>query len=150
MGSAQKGRYGHVCGPSTLRCHKKRKGLSIKVDNPNSNSTGKPKVHFPLTQAEYAKLLLDSEHERDVRTTHLLAQDVLAKSAAVDDLVAKLPGMNRTRQTQMERINELIESNHAVTRELEGAYVAAKRRREEVRAALGEGTCRALGVEEED
>jgi len=120
--------------------NKTRKGLSAKISD---------RVKFPLTQTEYTKLLLDSEHQRDVETTQTLAKKILAKSAEVNDLVAKLPGMNRTRQMQMERINELIESNHNVTRKLEEAYLVAKDRREEVRVALGESTCLALGVEED-
>ena len=63
--------------------------------------------------------------------------------------MANLPGMHRTRDEQMERINELIQQNHEVTRELEEAYVIAQKRREEVRVALGESTCLALGVEED-
>ena len=121
-------------------------------DTPKDNTTStntEPDIKFPLTQEQYTKLLLDTEHQRDVQTTQRLAQDILSKSAAVDDLVANLPGMDRTRQMQMERINELIKSNHEVTRELEEAYVVARERREEVRIALGESTCFALGVEEE-
>lgn len=118
-----------------------------KKDDPKSAKS--LAVNFPLTQTEYTKLFLDSEHQRDVQTTQTLAQDILAKSAAVNDLVAKLPGMNRTRHMQMERINELIKENHDVTKELEGAYVVAQKRREEVRIALGESTCVALGVEED-
>mmetsp|Transcript_8812 Transcript_8812/g.14399 ORF Transcript_8812/g.14399 Transcript_8812/m.14399 type:complete len:247 (+) Transcript_8812:310-1050(+) len=133
----------------------KKSRLPTKVkahptDNPKNGSNGTANIKkFPHTQAQYAQLLLESEHQRDVETTQLLAQDILAKSAAVDDLVAKLPGMNRTRQMQMERINELIKSNHDVTRDLEEAYVVAKERREEVRVGLGESTCLALGVEED-
>ena len=140
----------------------KKPRLSIKIKAPPTpksdatttppkgiSSTSSAKINFPLSQAEYTKLLLDSEHQRDVQTTQTLAADILAKSSAVNDLVAKLPGMNRTRQMQMERINELIQSNHDVTRELEEAYVVAKKRREEVRIALSESTCLALGVEED-
>jgi len=140
---------------SKLDPNHRKSRLSTKVkahptDNPKNGSNGTANIKkFPHTQAQYAQLLLESEHQRDVETTQLLAQDILAKSAAVDDLVAKLPGMNRTRQMQMERINELIKSNHDVTRDLEEAYVVAKERREEVRVGLGESTCLALGVEED-
>ena len=106
-------------------------------------------ANFPRTEKDYIQLLLQSEQQRDARTAHLLAQDILTKSAMVDDLVAKLPGMGRTRQMQMELIEKLIKSNHDVTRELEEAYAVAKERREEVRVALEECTCLALGVEEE-
>ena len=127
--------------------------LSINLKAlPNQRSIKKTTAgssKIPLTQKEYTKLLIDSEHQRDVQTTSLLAHDILAKSAAVNDLVANLPGMNRTRQIQMERIDELIKRNHEVTRELEEAYAVARKRREEVRVALGESTCLALGVEED-
>lgn len=141
----------------------KKPRLSLKISLPNkkadrSSSTGtgidspskksgiaSTKIQFPLSQSEYTKLLLDTEYERDVQTTNALAQDILDKSAAVND--AKLPGMQRTRDEQMERIKELINDNHAVMKELEEAYAVAKERREEVRVALGESTCLALGVE---
>ncbi|KAL7543787.1 hypothetical protein ACHAXR_013379 [Thalassiosira sp. AJA248-18] len=130
--------------------YEKPKPISDSTDAPKSTNSGAASLaKFPLTQAEYAKLLINSEHQRDVQTTQVLAQDILAKSAAVDDLVAELPGMSRTRQMQMERINELIKRNHDVTRDLEDAYVVAKGRREEVRVALEESTSLALGVEED-
>jgi len=139
----------------------KKPRLSIKVktvttttDNDNNDTATaatntKPNIKFPLAQSQYTKLLLESEHQRDVQTTQILAQDILAKSAAVDDLVAKLPGMQRTRKMQMERIDELIRANHDVTRELEEAYRVAHEKRELVRKGLGETTCLALGVEED-
>ena len=126
---------------------KSKQPTDSKVDTTPTSNGGNMK--FPLTQAEYTKLLLDTEHRRDVQTTQTLAKDILAKSADVDELVAKLPGMDRTRDMQMDRINELIKENHAVMKELEEAYAIANRRREEVRVALGESTCLALGVEEE-
>ena len=109
----------------------------------------KKNVKFPLTQEQYTKLLIETEHERDVQTTQHLAKDILSKSAKVDELVSKLPGMNRTRDMQMKRINELIKENNSVTKELEEAYDVANKRREEVRAALEESTSLALGIEEE-
>jgi len=109
----------------------------------------KKDIKFPLTQEQYTKLLIETEHERDVQTTQNLAKDILTKSAKVDELVSKLPGMDRTREMQMKRINELIKENHNVTKELEEAYTIANKRREEVRAALEESTSLALGIEEE-
>lgn len=135
---------------SKLDPNYKKPNSANASDAPNSGSSkSAKKINFPASQSEYTKFLLDSEHQRDVQTTQNLARDILAKSAEVDDLVAKLPGMNRTRQMQMERIEELIKSNHDVTRELEEAYGVARERREEVRVALGESTCLALGVEED-
>lgn len=126
--------------------------LNSKSDSKEVDNTPSEKyvVNFPLTQEKYTKLLLDTEHQRDVQTTQNLAQDILTKSAEVNDLVSKLPGMDRTRDMQMELINKLIQENHKVGKELEDAYVVANKRREEVRAALSESTCLALGVDEED
>jgi len=132
-----------------LNASKAKQPAADQTNIAGSAKSGDSAISFPMTQAEYTKLLLDTEHQRDVQTTQLLAKEVLAKSAAVDDLVARLPGMNRTRQMQMERIEELIRCNHEVSRDLEEAYATAGKRREEVRSALDESTCLALGVEED-
>ena len=136
--------------------NKPKPRLSIKLNTAKSKQKAKedtpPKkkdIKFPLTQEQYTKLLIETEHERDVQTTQNLAKDILAKSAKVDELVSKLPGMDRTKEMQMKRINELIKENHSVTKELEEAYAVANKRREEVRAALEETTSLALGIEEE-
>jgi len=115
----------------------------------DSTTTAPKKVRIPLTQEEYTKFLIDSEHQRDIQTTQHLAQQILHKSAEVDNLVARLPGMDRTRDMQMKRIEELLERNQQVAKELEEAHAVAKRKLEEVRKVLGETTCLALGVEEE-
>mmetsp|Transcript_23318 Transcript_23318/g.35738 ORF Transcript_23318/g.35738 Transcript_23318/m.35738 type:complete len:377 (+) Transcript_23318:121-1251(+) len=113
------------------------------------STTAPKKVRIPLTQEEYTKFLIDSEHQRDTQTTQHLAQQILHKSAEVDNLVARLPGMDRTRDMQMKRIEELLERNQQVAKELEEAHAVAKKKLEEVRKVLGETTCLALGVEEE-
>jgi hypothetical protein len=105
---------------------------------------------FPRTPAEHVALLRDAERIRDERTTRSLADDVLSRSRAVDDLVAGLPGMARTRMMQMDVIAGLIRDNRDAGREMEEAHAIARIRREEVRNALAENTCSALGVEEED
>lgn len=102
---------------------------------------------FPRTREEYIALLRGAERLRDANTTRRLAEDVLSRSRAVDDLVAKLPGMGRTRDVQMERIAMLIGDNHRVMAELKMAHDTARARREEVRSALSENTCLALGLE---
>jgi len=142
--------------PENNNNNKPKPRLSIKLNTAKSKQQAKedtpPKkkdIKFPLTQEQYTKLLIETEHERDVQTTQNLAQDILTKSAKVDELVSKLPGMDRTKEMQMKRINELIKENHSVTKELEEAYVIANKRREEVRAALEESTGMALGIEEE-
>jgi len=115
----------------------------------DAQTSSQKKKAFPMNQKDYTKLLLDTEHQRDIQTTSGLANDILAKSKEVDDLVANLPGMDRKKDQQLRRIKELITSNHAVSRDLDEAYVTAKEKREKVRKALEVSTCLALGVEEE-
>ncbi len=107
-------------------------------------------VKIPRTRDEYVALLRGAERLRDENTTRRLADDVLSRSRAVDELVAKLPGMGRTRDVQMDRIAILIRDNHRVMAELGAAHDLARMRREEVRRALEENTCLALGVEDGD
>ena len=118
-------------------------------DTKEDSTTSSNKVRIPLSQEEYTKFLIDSEHQRDIQTTQHLAQQILQKSAEVDNLVARLPGMDRTRDMQMKRIEELLERNQQVAKELDEAHAVAKKKLEEVRKVLGETTCLALGVEEE-
>lgn len=118
-------------------------------DDDNNSTSSTSKVRIPLTQEEYTQFLIDTEHQRDIQTTQRLAQTILNKSEQVDNLVAGLPGMHRTRDMQMERIEELLVRNHQVAKELDEAHVLAKERLQEVRKVLGETTFLALGVEEE-
>jgi len=120
-------------------------GMDTKADQSTTNNvTSIPKI--PRTEKEYVKLLQQYELERDTQITQQLAQNVLTKSADVNNLVANLPGMDRTRMMQMARIEELIDKNQVVAKELEEAYELATKRRSEVRAALEEHTCSALGL----
>lgn len=109
--------------------------------NDNAPST------FPKSREEYVKLLLDAERLRDSEISSQLASNVLSKSQAVNDLVANLPGMERTRSMQLQRIHELIEENRLVMSELKEAYDTAKVRNESVREALGDCTALALGLD---
>lgn len=118
-------------------------------DDDNNSTSSASKVRIPLTQEEYTQFLIDTEYQRDIQTTQRLAQTILNKSEQVDNLVAGLPGMHRTRDMQMERIEELLVRNHQVAKELDEAHVLAKERLQEVRKVLGETTFLALGVEEE-
>lgn len=137
---------------------KPRLSIKLKLNKTNSKSDdGEPKIEstpsnipnipkIPRTESEYIKLLHQYELERDTATTEQLAQNILAKSAAVDNLVARLPGMDRTRSMQMDRIEELIDMNEAVAKELEETYQLATQRREDIRGALEKHTCSALGL----
>lgn len=136
----------------------KKPRLSIKLKK--NNSTGDetlteppivtssapifPKI--PRTEGEYVKLLHQYELEQDTLITQQLAQNILEKSANVNNLVANLPGMERTRQMQMDRINELIKKNQNAAKQLEEAYELAREKREEVRTVLDVHTSAALGL----
>lgn len=137
----------------------KKPRLSIKLKKSNSTGdetfTEQPTVtsstpnvpKIPRTEGEYVKLLHQYELEQDTRTTQQLAQNILEKSANVNNLVANLPGMERTRQMQMDRINELIEKNQNAAKDLEEAYKLATEKREEVRTVLDIHTSAALGLD---
>lgn len=109
-------------------------------------SDGKP----PKTREEYAKLRAMNEMKTAMSVTKSEAENILSKSAALDDLVAALPGMNRTKKEQMERIQELIDENNKVNEELQLAYKEAEKKRQEIRLALKKVTCKALCIEQEE
>lgn len=118
---------------------------AIRDNGPSNNAQSRiPRI--PRSEQEYIKLLHQYELERDTLITQQLAQNILTKSAEVDNLVANLPGMTRTRQMQLDRIAELIEKNKVVARELDESFELATRLREEVRVALEKHTCLALGL----
>ena len=54
-------------------------------DTKEDSTTSTNKVRIPLSQEEYTKFLIDSEHQRDIQTTQHLAQQILQKSAEVED-----------------------------------------------------------------
>ena len=116
----------------------------------SSSSTSSNGIVFPRNQKEYVQLLHSSQLSHDTCITHDLAKNVLCKSNTIDTLVANLPGMDRNRSTQLQRIHELITLNQQLSHELEVAYGIANDRREEIRCALRENTCLALGIEEEE
>jgi len=111
-----------------------------------SKNGGKP----PRTKDEYRKLRSKLEVDKHTALVSKLAQEILGKSAAVDDLVANLPGMKKTKAQQMEHIQKLMEENIATDKELKTAYEQAEKRRNEVRSALERVTCNMLGIEEGD
>ena len=125
---------------------------SSLVSNTNAamDTTSSSPPLFPMSRDDYIQLLHEAEHHRDYEITTQLAANVLSKSNAVNDLVANLPGMERTRSMQLARITELIDDNRKVMSELEEAYVVATKIRDEgVRRTLGECTALALCLDEE-
>merc|ERR1712071_307354 len=95
------------------------------------------------------QMLLDVEREQDVDMVSKLADEVLEKSDKVNELVTKLPGMERGKEEQMRRIDELLEENWNTMNDLEQEYQNAVQIRKEVRNVLQKTTCQALGIEEE-
>jgi len=102
----------------------------------------------PQKREDYVKIFRLFEREKDDELVARLATTVLQKSADVDERVSKLSGMDRTRAQQLERIEELLDQNSAVNTELRDVHELAKKRRDQVRKALQEQTCEALGIEE--
>ena len=102
----------------------------------------------PQSKEEYLKVLARMDFESDVGTAQRLATEIVDKSREVDELVEHLPGMGRTKEEQMAEIAKLIQENVAVDRQLVETHRVATERRDQVRAMLGEVTCKALGIEE--
>ena len=103
----------------------------------------------PRSKEEYVKLLARADMEKDTELVSRLAEEVLSKSHAVNDLVSELPGMRRTKAEQMKKIEELLVLNREAAEKLERAYADAERSRDAVRSALSAVTCEALGIEKE-
>uniref|UniRef100_A0A7S1CZD6 Mediator of RNA polymerase II transcription subunit 21 n=1 Tax=Cyclophora tenuis TaxID=216820 RepID=A0A7S1CZD6_CYCTE len=102
----------------------------------------------PMKREDYVRIYQMLEREKDAELVARLATTVLRKSEDVDERVAALSGMNRTRTQQMERIKELLHRNQETERQLQELHATAKRRRDQIRKTIQEKTCEALGIEE--
>ena len=76
------------------------------------------------------------EMEKDTELVLLLAKSVLDKSQEIDEQVAALPGMDRTRSQQMDRIKELIELNKEASTELQNQAVYVHERLQSLRSTV--------------
>ena len=103
---------------------------------------------IPTAREDLIRIHAKIEMGKDVELVSRLASTVLKKSAEVNARVSALPGMNRTRTEQMKRIEELIQENQSIEKELDEQYTVAKERREQVRKVLRERTAEALGIVE--
>ena len=106
---------------------------------------GKP----PQSKEEYLKILARMDFESDIGTAQRLAGEILDKSREVEELGDHLPGMERSKEEQMDKIATLIEENRTIDRQLEEKHREASEKRDEVRTMLREVTCSTLGIEEE-
>ena len=103
----------------------------------------------PKGPEEYFKLLSRIDREGDQALVTRLAEDILAKSHALNGLVDSMPGMGRTREEQMRRIEELMGENRNLEEELVAVYQEAEETRDALRKRLRDVTSAALGIEEE-
>jgi dsDNA-specific endonuclease/ATPase MutS2 len=86
--------------------------------------------------------------EKDTELVTKLASTVLERSDEINERVSSLPGMQRTREQQMEYIEKLLEQNQEAAQDLEEQYAIAKERRDQVRTFIRDNTCEALGIQE--
>mmetsp|Transcript_18461 Transcript_18461/g.26047 ORF Transcript_18461/g.26047 Transcript_18461/m.26047 type:complete len:231 (-) Transcript_18461:40-732(-) len=118
-----------------------------------STTTTTTTITTKLTKKELRLVFAKLEMEKDAKDAELagtLASEVLEKSNQVNRRVDDLKGMDRTKAEQMIRIQQLLQENQQVSNELQQAYDLALERRNQVRTALKEQTCQALGIEEEE
>jgi hypothetical protein len=104
---------------------------------------------LPRKREDFIRIHAKLEMQKDSELVKKLATTLLDKSADIDERVAALPGMHRTRAEQMEYIQELLTKNQQVAQKLEGAYQQAQERRDSVRKFVRENTCAALGIVED-
>jgi len=97
---------------------------------------------------DFIRVHAKMEMEKDTELVMNLAGSVLQKSAAIDEQVDALPGINRTRSEQMKRISELVDLNRKAVKDLEDVYEQAKNRRDSCRSFIMENTGAALGIED--
>lgn len=100
----------------------------------------------PQTREDFLRIHAKLEMEKDAELVKQLATTVLEKSADIDERVSTLPGMERTKDTQMKYIEELLEKNKAATEKLEEAYTQAEDKRKLVRQFVRQNTSVALGI----
>ena len=103
----------------------------------------------PQTREDFVRIHAKVEMEKDAELVKNLAFTVLEKSADIDKRVSNLPGMERTKEMQMKRIEELLAKNLEATQKLEEAFTLAEQKRNLVRKFVRENTCAALGIVED-
>ena len=119
---------------------------ALELASAAGNAGGK----VPKNREEYVKLRAKLEMTKHSELVPKLAQNILRTSAQVEELVGALPGMERSREEQFDRIQILLKENLVVKKDLKETYALAEERRNEVKSKLRDVTCRALGIEEDD
>jgi hypothetical protein len=121
---------------------------SYRNNDPDTVEAVKRLGADPQKREDYARIFRSFEREKDAELVAQLATTVLQKSADIDERVSNVSGMGRTTAQQLERIQELITQNESAEQELREVHELATQRRDQVRKALQEQTCEALGIEE--
>jgi Subunit 21 of Mediator complex len=104
----------------------------------------------PTRREDKVRIHSRLEMEKDAELVTQLANTVLEKSDQINERVASLPGMDRTRTEQMEYMEKLLKLNQEAAEALEEHYAKARERRDQVRLFVKDHTCRALGILEGD
>lgn len=73
---------------------------------------------------------------------------ILSKYILTEDLIAQIPGIQRTKEEQMRRIQELMEENSNAEEELKLCIQSAYQKRDRIRKELSRITCKALNIQE--
>jgi len=146
---------GLTSGSDNSSSHPEYEEFLTKLQNEEESATSLltlssgENLDIPRNRDDYAKLLERVEKDRDETLVSRLAQDVLDKSAEVDERVCNLPGIHRKKDEQMERIGVLLQENKEAADELESVYTDAQMKLLKVRSVLQKETCSVLGIEEE-
>lgn len=95
---------------------------------------------------EFVKWHRIVEREKDTELVQKLAVAVLEKSEQIDNAVDGLPGMYRNREQQMIYVEELIQKNEQIMKELTKEYERAIEIRNQSREFILNNTASALGI----
>jgi len=105
---------------------------------------------LPQRREDFVRLHAKMEMEKDTELVTRLASTVLDKSDQINAQLDAVPGMNRTRDQQLQIIEGLISLNQKAAADLEDAYRTAVARRASCRRYVQANTCAALGIHEDD
>eukprot|EP00977_Amphora_coffeiformis_P022490 scaffold10909_cov172-Amphora_coffeaeformis.AAC.8 len=98
---------------------------------------------------DFIRMHAKMEMQKDTDLVFRLAGTVLSKSQDIDDQVERLPGMEWTRDEQMQRIKELLEQNETVKQELQETYNGTLALRNNCRRTIKANTSKSLEIKEE-
>ena len=98
---------------------------------------------------DFIRLHAKMEMQKDTDLVFRLAGSILSKSQDIDEQVERLPGMDCTRDEQIEQIKHLLEQNEIAKKTLEESYDKALKSRNRCRETIKERIGKTLGIEAE-